>query len=136
MKTAEFNKNFEISKTSKRGIRANPKTADALPKPEIETADGEIYDAGKVYFFFDESTRKVRSSTGLRQIENIYLGTFGLRVVEIGKLRNSKDAALSDGQDFFRNRIGELNEMIEAFEAEKTCGSKKTVAQPFSENGS
>ncbi len=123
MNTKTFNQNYELDQKAK-GVRANPKTAAALPKAEVKTADGENYNPEKQYFFFDEDTRKIRRSNGLRQHETYHLGSFGLRVVEIVKLRNNKDAALSDGQAFFRNRISELNKLISEFELEKSADKR------------
>lgn len=120
MNTKTFNQNYELDKTTKRGIRGIPKTVAALPKIEVRTGDGEVYDAAKTYHFFDEGTRQVRQSNGLRQHEVLFLGSFGLRIIEIAKLRNEKDAALSDGQTFLRNRITELNKQIAEFELQKT----------------
>lgn len=120
MNTKTFNKDFEIDNQTRRGVRARPKTAAALPKESARTGDGEIFEAAKVYFFFDESTRKVRPTNGLRQIETLYLGSFGLRVVEISKLRNNRNDALADGQQFLKNRISELEAQIAEFESEKT----------------
>lgn len=124
MKTAEFNKDYSIDTTTKRGVRAHPKSLAALPTPQVETADGEVFSPENVYFFFDESTRQVRQSRGLRQVECLYLGSFGLRIIEIAKLRNNRDDALADGQEFLRNRINELNSQIGQFELEKSPESR------------
>ena len=123
MNTKTFNQNYELDRKAK-GIRGIPKTIAALPKVEVKTADGEVFSPEKVYFFFDESTRQVRQSRGLRQHEVLFLGSFGLRVVEISKLRNNRDDALGDAQTFLKNRISELNKLIAEFELEKTPKSR------------
>lgn len=84
MNSKTFHQNYEVDRKAK-GVRANPKNAP-ITEPEIQTADGSIYDAAQNYFFFDESTKEVRPSIGLRRSGG-YLCTFGLKVVAIGKLR-------------------------------------------------
>lgn len=120
MDTKTFNQTHELDRQTRRGVRANPKTADALPKDSARTGDGEIFDSSKTYYFFDGETRQIRQSTGLRQIETLYLGSFGLRVVEISKLRTNRNDAIGDDQQFLRNRIAEHETRIAEFESEKT----------------
>ena len=116
MDTKSFHENFELDRKAK-GIRANPKNALAV-EPDILTADGSVYDAAQTYYFFDLQTREIRQSNGLRR-DKEYLSTFGLRVVEIGKLRAGRDDALSDGQTFFKSEIERLQARIKDFELEK-----------------
>lgn len=116
MKTEEFNKNYEIDRKSK-GVKAKPKGAGGYP--ETMTADGEPFNPESKYFFFDESMRNVRETLGLRRIDTEWIGGFGLRIVRIEKLRAEKSDALSDGQEYFKNEIQDLQEKIFDFEREK-----------------
>lgn len=125
MNTKTFNENFELDRKAK-GVRATAKSA-VVVEPDISTADGAIYDAAQTYFFFDESTKQVRPSTGLRRDKN-HLSTFGLRVVEIGKLRLKRDDALSDAQTFFKSEIERLQTRIKNYELEKTPNARSLKA--------
>lgn len=117
MKTKIFRENFELV-SSKSGLKAVPKSGGGFP--EAITADGAIFNPDKKYYFFDRDSSAVRLTVGLRRIDESWLGSFGLRVVEIGRLRKERNDALGDGQSFFRNQIAELNEKIADFEAEKS----------------
>lgn len=125
MKTEEFNENYEIDRQSK-GVKAVPKNARAEPVL-IKTADGENYDAGETYYFFDSQTAQVRQSLGLRRVGE-HLCTFGLNVVAVAKLRANRDDALGDGQKFFKSEIERLQKRIEKFEAEKT-GDRRALKE-------
>lgn len=125
MNTKTFHENFEVDRQSK-GVRATAKNAPVV-EPEIQTADGAIYDAAQTYFFFDESTAEVRPSTGLRRA-GVHLSTFGLKVVEIAKLRAHRDNSLADGQAFFKLQIERLQIRIKEFELEKTPDARSLKA--------
>ena len=116
MKMKVFKENYQIV-DSKKGVKCVPKSAGGYP--DAMTADGTIYSPEERYFFFDTDGRSVRQSVGLRRIDETWLGSFGLRVVEISKLRINRTDALADGQNFFRERIENLQESIERFELEK-----------------
>jgi hypothetical protein len=118
MKTSEFNKKFDLTKTAK-GVRAVPKTGAGFT--EALTSDGVPFNSEAQYYFFDESTQKVRQTIGLRRIDESWLGSFGLRIVKIENLRASQNDALTDGQNYFRKQIKNLQETIEKFESEKEC---------------
>lgn len=124
MKTDEFNEHYEIDRKS-NGVKAKPKTVERQMPAPIHTADGEIYDPGETYYFFDSSNTQVRQSTGLRRIDE-HLCTFGLKVVSVAKLRANRDDALAAGQSFFKLEIARLEKRIENFEAEKT-GEKRPL---------
>lgn len=117
MKTAQFNENYTLDQKAK-GIRAMPKNPVGFPARL--TADSEPFNPEEKYFFFDESTRNVRQTIGLRRVDDDWLGSFGLRIAKIEALRANKADALSDGQDFFRKRIENLRESIQDFEIEKS----------------
>jgi hypothetical protein len=125
MNTKSFHENFELDRKAK-GVRANPKNMPVV-EPDVLTADNSVYDAAQTYFFFDESTKEIRQSTGLRR-DKEYLSTFGLRVVEIGKLRSKRDDALTDGQTFFKSEIERLQTRIKEFELEKTTENRSLKA--------
>ena len=125
MKSAEFNKNYEIDRRSK-GVKATAKHA-AAEVPEILTADGTVYDADQTYHFFDEPTQQIRQSLGLRR-SGEHLCTFGLRVVAVSKLRARKDDALADGQKFFNAEIEHLRTRIRKYEAEKQPANRSLKA--------
>jgi len=118
MKSTEFNKSYEIDRKTRAGIRAVPKQSTA-ELPQIMTADGVIYDPDQTYFFFDAQTAEVRQSLGLRR-DGEHLCTFGLRVVQVSKLRSNRDDALADGQAFFSSEINRLHKQIQNFELEKS----------------
>lgn len=117
MNAKTFNQNFQIDRTSKRGVKAVSKGAGGFP--EALTGDGLPFNSEQRYFYFDESGRSVRSSESLRRIDADWLGSLGFKVIQIGKLRADRNAALSDGQTFFKNQIAELEKLVESFEAEK-----------------
>ncbi len=121
MNTKTFNENFTIDRKAK-GVKAMPKNAPASVI-ELKTADGEIYSADRTYFFFDESIKNVRQSSGLRQIDT-HLCAFGLKIVSISKLWINRDAALADGQEFFKSQVEDLNKRIADFELEKSPGAR------------
>ena len=125
MKTESFNKNFTIDTKTKRGIKALPKHGGGYP--ETLTADGTPFNSENKYFFFDESTQKVRDTISLRRVDAEWLGGFGLRIVKIENLRSNKPDALSDGQGFFKKQIESLNEAIQNFETEKASGASENV---------
>ena len=117
MNTKTFNQNYELDRKAK-GIRAVPKYAATEPL-QIMTADGAAYDSSATYHFFDTQSAEIRQSLGLRRTDE-FLCTFGLKVVEISKLRSSRDDALADGQEFFSAEIERLRKRIQDFELEKT----------------
>jgi hypothetical protein len=119
MKTSEFNENYRLESSS-RGIRAIPKLGKSGIRPDVLTADGEPFDSEKVYHFYNAGDGKVRESTGLRRVDDDHLGSLGLRIVAIAKLRSVKDDALADGQKCFLDEIQKLRERIIAFEVQKT----------------
>jgi hypothetical protein len=122
MDTETFHENFSVDRKAK-DVCANTKNA-SQPEPDVLTAGGAIYDAAQTYFFFDESTKEVRESTGLRRDKG-HLSTFGLRVVEIGRLRVKRNDALSDGQTFFKSEIERLQNRVKEYELEKTPESRR-----------
>lgn len=116
LNTKTFNENFTIDRAA-RGVKALPKNTPTVT--HLRTADGEIYDASRTYYFFDRQGREIRQSVGLREKDG-FLSTFGLKVVAVSKLRADRNDALTDGQTFFRDRIEDLQASIEKFEIEKT----------------
>jgi len=120
MNTETFHRDFELDRKAK-GVRANPKNAPVV-EPEIMTADNADYDAAQTYYFFDEQTREIRQSTGLRRVGE-YLSTFGLKVVAVGKLRLKRD-----GQTFFKSEIERLQTRVKEYELEKTTESRSLKA--------
>lgn len=121
MNTKTFNENYDLDRKS-NVPRAVPKNG-VIEVPEIKTADGVVYDRNETYYFFDQSTRSVRQSIGLRR-DGTHLCTFGLRVVAVADLRANRDDALSDGQRFFRSEIENLQSRIAEYELEKTTGKR------------
>ena len=115
MNTKTFNENYTIDRKAK-GVKATAK--NGAPEPEIKTANGENYNADQTYYFFDESSREVRTSTGFRRTDE-YLCAFGLRIVAVVDLYTNRDEALSAGQRFFNAEIENLRERIRKYEAEK-----------------
>ncbi|HLM60435.1 MAG TPA: hypothetical protein VK308_06515 [Pyrinomonadaceae bacterium] len=122
MKTKEFNENYEIDRKAK-GIKALPKSASA-EAVTIRTADGENYDSNETYYFFDSQIAQVRTSAGLRRAGE-HLCNFGLNVIAVSKLRANRDAALTDGQNFFKSEVERLQNRIQKFEMEKTGEKRK-----------
>jgi len=122
MNTKTFNQNFELDRKARGGVRANPKHAH-IEQPEILTADGIAYDANETYHFFDSQTQETRQSLGLRR-DGDFLCTFGLKVVAVSKLRINRDAALADGQIFFKSQIENLQNRIQSFELEKSADAR------------
>jgi hypothetical protein len=118
MKAEDFNKNYSIDTKARRGVKAVSKTAGGYP--ETLTADNVPFNSENQYFFFDTSTGNVRESIGLRRVDAEWLGGFGLRIIEIEKLRGLKSDALGDGQAHFKGEIQKLQEKIADFETEKT----------------
>ena len=126
MKTDEFNEHYEIDRKSK-GVKATAKNGEReMPKP-CHTADGEVYDPGETYYFFDSATVQIRQSTGLRRIDE-HLCTFGLRVVAVAQLRLHRDDALTDGQEFLGSEIKRLHKRIADYELEKSGNSRSLKA--------
>jgi hypothetical protein len=117
MKTQTFNQNFTLDKNARRGLRAVPKTSGGFP--EALTGDGLPFDSEQRYFYFDEQARTVRPADSLRRVDADWLGSLGFKVVLISKLRADKDTALSDGQNYFKSQIAELENLVESFETEK-----------------
>jgi len=126
MKTNEFNENYELDRKTRGGIRANPKHALAVV-PEMLTANGATYDSAILYYFFDESSREVRPSTGFRRTGE-HLCAFGLKIVAVGALHTNRDDALADGQQFFNAEIERLRERIRKYEAEKLPANRSLKA--------
>lgn len=125
MKTDEFNENYEIDRKSK-GVKAMPKNGHAAAAA-IRTADGEVYDPGETYYFFDSSTGQIRQATGLR-LGGEHLCSLGLKVVAVAKIRANRDDAIADAQSFFKSEIERLQKRIEKFELEKT-GERRTLKE-------
>lgn len=130
MNTKTFNQNYELDRKAK-GNRAVPKFADE--PPQIMTADGAAYDPNQTYHFFDTQTAEVRQSPGLRR-DGEHLSTFGLKVVEISKLRSSRDDALADGQEFFSSEIERLRKRTQDFELEKSAETRSLKTFLMSKN--
>lgn len=118
MRFQEFNEAYNIEPTAK-GLRAMPKRGKSGIRPEAFTADGEPFDASREYFHFESRGRAIRSTQSLRRIDDDWLGSLGMRIVEIGKLRANRDDAIDDGQKYFLAEIKSLREMIQEFEAQK-----------------
>lgn len=119
MNTDEFKENYNLD----RDGRAYEKRGKAAPV--FKTADGEIFDHSKTYFFFDERACAVRQSLGLVPNNNGYLcGANNFKVIEIARLRNDKDKALSDGQKHFSKEIKKYQNLIAEFELAKTVKSR------------
>lgn len=125
MDTKTFNEHYELDRKSKTA-RAVPKGA-AIEPVEVMTADGVPYDRNATYYFFDAQSADVRTSAGLRR-DGEYLCTFGLRVIEISKLRASRNDALADGQAFFKSEIERINKRIADYELEKTTEARSLKA--------
>lgn len=123
MKVKEFNQDYEIDRKA-RGVKANAKTAPAPIMPE--TADKQPFDLTTTYFFFDVSTQAVRQSTGLK-FEGLHLWAFGLRVIEVSRLRANRDDALADAQKHCNEQIESLREKVRKFEAKKQNRGLKAV---------
>ena len=101
----------------------------SLPFADLKTADGEIFEASKVYYFFDLQNLRVSESAGFTPVGE-YLTANGLRVVSIDRLRSSKNDALTDGQNHLRDEIKKSFGLIEQFELEKMpAGAKKKIGK-------
>ncbi len=122
MKTNEFNENYEIDRKA-NGVKAMPKNGHA-EAAAIRTADGEVYDPGETYYFFDSQRQQIRQSTSLR-LAGEHLCSLGLKVVAVANLRANKDDAISAGQSFFKSEIERLQKRIEKLELEKTGERRK-----------
>jgi len=117
MKTNEFRNSFEIDRASKVP-RATRKDGERMPYPAALTADGHPFNHLAVYFFFDGLD--VRDSEHLRRMDGENLGSIGLRIVAINKLRKSRDVALADAQKHYLNEINACQKKIGKFENQKT----------------
>lgn len=126
MNLETFNENYDLTRSG----RAVPKGSAALaPVASYKTADGEIFDREKNYFYFDENKPAVRESLGLVPSGEYLTGANGFRIVLISRLRLSKDSALSDGQEFFKTEVKRFSELIAKFELEK--GSKNRSLKDY-----
>jgi hypothetical protein len=114
MKRDEFKQNYTLDRTAK-GVRGLRKGESAYPV--AATADGRPFDHAATYHFFDGS--RVRSTEGLRRIDAEHLGSMGMRIVEIAKLRAVRDDALVDAQKHCLDKIEELRQKIRGYEDEK-----------------
>lgn len=120
MKTNEFNTAYSIdrSATTPRAISK----CDPVEYSLALTADKKPFNHAAEYFFFDGE--RVRSSQGLRRVDAENLGSTGLRVIAINKLRQSRDAVLVDAQVELIKRIDVLREKVREFEEEKTLDAR------------
>lgn len=116
-----FKQNYDLTRSG----RAVEKSAVVF-RPDLKTADGEIFEASKLYYFFDSQNLRVSESAGFAPVGE-YLTANGLRVVSIDRLRSSKNAALTDGQDRLRDEIKKRSELIAGFELAKTPLKTKTA---------
>ena len=126
MKTAEFNEDYKINRTA-RGVKATAKNVELTFLEIPTTADGTPYVVETVYHFFDESSRQIRQSTGFRRKDD-HLCALGLKIVEVAHLHTNRDAALSDGQQFFNAEIEALRAKIRQYEAEKQPANRSLKA--------
>jgi hypothetical protein len=118
MKTDECNKTFQIDRTA-RGLKGVSKLGNAKPIAMVKTADGELFNPGSVYFFFQPRELTVRDSQGLRLVGDQHLGSMGLRIVAIDQLRSTRDNAIEDGEKWLVNEIDRLRDHIRKLEDQK-----------------
>lgn len=116
MNTAEFKENYEIDTTAK-GLRGTQKNAPPQMTVAL-TADQKPWSHGPVYHFWDGE--KIRTSEHLRWVDAENLGSMGLRIIAINKLRLSKDDAATDAQKILLDQIEKLREKIRDLESEKS----------------
>ncbi|HTK38053.1 MAG TPA: hypothetical protein VL325_06130 [Pyrinomonadaceae bacterium] len=119
MKTAEFQQNYEIDHQS-LGVKATSKRS-AAEYPVAQTADGRPFNHAAVYFFFDRSANAVRDTSHLRRIDAENVGSLGLRISSIDKLRENKDDALDDAQKHCLDEIEKLRQSIRELEEQKSA---------------
>ncbi len=105
MKVEQFNQNYTINRKTKTGVKATAKNNPV--EPEYKTAAGEIYDASRTYYFFDESARAVRESAGFRRIDD-HLCAFGLKIIPVARLHARQSNALAEVRDFVMDKINDL----------------------------
>jgi len=117
MKTTEFKQNYNLDRSA-RSPRATRKHGEPASYPIAVTADGKPFNHAAIYHFFDGDA--VRTSEHLRRIDGENLGSMGLKIVEISKLRSNRDAAFGDAQKHYLKQIAECRQQIEKLEAEKT----------------
>ncbi len=130
MNTEEFNRDFEIDRTAKP---REPIRKNAPPEMTIAlTADQKPWSHGPVYFFFDGE--KVRDTEHLRRIDAENLGSMGMRIVAISKLRISRDDAIADGQKTILDQIETYREKIRYLESEKTPKNRSLKAYLMARN--
>lgn len=118
MKTAQFNKTYEIERNA-RGVKAAPRRP--MPAlPEVLTADKTVFDQESEYFFFDRGGETVRGTGGLRRVGTDYLGAMGLKIIAIADLYANRDNAIEAAQKYCLSEIEKLREKIRAFESDKS----------------
>jgi len=116
-----FNENFDLTRSG----RAVPKNSLALDSaPVRHTADGETFNQGTNYFFFDESNLTVRESAGLVPVAEHLTGANGFKIVPIDRVRSARSAALADGQNYLREEIRKASALIAEFELQKAPESQ------------
>jgi hypothetical protein len=78
-----------------------------------QTADGNIFESDKRYWFYDADTKSVRSNIGLRA-DGEYLYSFSWKVIRIDELRERKKDAIADGRKWLSDDIKKIREIISA----------------------
>jgi len=126
MRTPEFNQNYELKRQA-RGVKARRRNiAPEMSAPV--TADGEPFNPETNYYFFDQPNMKVRESRGLRRVGNDGLGSMGLTVIAINKLRKDETDALEDAQKYCLCEINKFKQFIRDFEAWKPTEKRSMKA--------
>ncbi len=78
-----------------------------------QTADGNIFESDKRYWFYDADTKQVRTTISLRA-DGEYLYSFGWKVIRIDELRDRKKDAIADGRKLLSDDIKKIREIISA----------------------
>jgi len=80
---------------------------------DVRTADGEVFNTDKRYWFYEPGQRQVRTTIGLRS-DGEYLCSFGLKVVPIRGLRDKKRDAVADGRLGMLDEVKEIEMLMES----------------------
>lgn len=87
--------------------------------PITRTADGEPFNHERTYHYFNPARGEILDTSSLRRVDLESLGSMGMRIIAIAKLRNDKTAAIGDAQKHYLSTIDECRRRIRKLEAEK-----------------
>ena len=88
----------------------------------MKTKDGKVFSVHGTYYFFDQKEEEVIMVTKPSNLGN--RAVHGTGDILISELYQSKDIAISEAQEYFKQKIQGYRERIEMLETRKSAGNR------------